>query len=344
MAARTKTSAKSRAAKATALRAPRPVILRAHQGEVDAVAITPDGRYIVTADWRESVCVTALPSGTPRLHSELLPGRITTAGILSDGRAIVAGWTGNALAFEPGAPETTRVHFELGPGIIWHLTASPVAPRFAVVRGDARRDVVQVYEYDDQRARCVYAVERAATPCFLADGSLLCLRNVATEGADAEVNPHSIGSVGVRPHWRVDRFDAQGNVVGSLAPQGAVLGAHAREPRVLLAENQHQTLSVVRVDEGTRVAVDRWAPPGAARSPLGCHACFSPDGSFVFVPNFDALLVVSSDGARRARFERVHTANISDVAATPDGRTLVTTSWDKTVRLWDLPALCALAT
>lgn len=322
-------------------RALKPVIVRGHPGEADGLAIAPDGTAAVSTDWRETVCVTELPSGRVRVFSEMLPGRITTAGFLDDGRAIVSGWSGTALVFDARDPEGTRVDVSLANRRVWHLTASRVAPRFAVVAGDSRRDTVTVYELEGATAREVFSIDRAATPCFLADGTLGVLRNIAEDGPEAEINPHSIGSLGVLPHWRVERYDPEGRVLSSLERVGGVLGAHPTEPRVLLAENAHHALGVVSVTDGAGPSVDLWYAPRTSPSPLGAHACFSSDGSFVFAASFDALVVASSDGARRVRYERAHTQNIADLAATPDGRTLVTASWDKTVRLWDVAALCA---
>ncbi len=344
MSAPKKTATQKTPLKKTALaKPPRPTILRGHEGEVDDVAVSPDGAIAVSVDWRETVCVWNLATGGLRRHAELLPSRITSVDFLADGRAVVAGWAAEILLFDPRDAEPERVFVPTEGRIVWQLRASPVRPRFAVATGDTRSDVVRVYEAEGSTARCVFELERAATPRFLADGTLVVVRNVATAGPEAQVNPSSIGSFRAQAHWRVEGYDADGARRWSSERVGGVLATHPSAPVLALAERDHTALRIVREPDGDGVLVSSVQRPGGLRVGLGCAACFSPDGAYLFAALHDSLLVVSTDGARRGWVERAHTKHISGLAMTPDGAKLVTSSWDKSVRVWDVPALCGLA-
>jgi WD40 repeat protein len=126
---------------------------------------------------------------------------------------------------------------------------------------------------------------------------------------------------------------ADNRVVGTMRCAGGVWSlAFAPDGKALAIGTGHGFLYPCRLGPGQDV------PPLTTQGPGIKSLTFSPDGKLLAVgQGWDVVLWEVP--ARRFRvLLRGHQAPVMSLAFAPDGRTLLSGSWDQTVRLWDVTA------
>jgi WD40 repeat protein len=124
-------------------------------------------------------------------------------------------------------------------------------------------------------------------------------------------------------------------------------GAFAPDGTVFILANDHNTATVWDTATWTkRRTLTASAPwhPWFGQRPRGnlrnwiASVSISPDGALVAFGSSDAVITIWSIRSGRKRYELAgHTDSIKDVAFSPDGQSLLSISFDGTVRVWDLP-------
>src|SRR5262249_42694828 len=121
-----------------------------------------------------------------------------------------------------------------------------------------------------------------------------------------------------------------GKELGSLRGEpGPVLSlGFSRDGRRLVAASIRGFVQVWDVKARKELATFRGNLAGAAISPDGRQVAWTREGGLVEVHDVES-------GRRVAEFRTTHRARVIWVAYSPDGTRLVTTSWDKTAKVWD---------
>ncbi len=297
--------------------------LEGHSGPVTALAFTPDGRWALTGSNDHTSRLWDVTTGREirRLEGRSYGG-ITSVAISSDGLWAIEGsrsetarlWevaTGKEVRLLEGRSrgmrlEVTSVAFS--PDGRWALTGSARNPLDPF--GDAGDPTARVWDVATGKEIRQFIFEGVNSLAFAPDG-----RTVLTGGRDkmAHLWDATTGK-------EIQRFSGQSTTLDS-----ATFSTDGRWI-VMLGE-------VARVwDPSTGKQVQR------LETDFGRHLAFSSDLKKALYGDYSgraAVLDVAVWGKEISRFEG-HDESVRAGAFSPDGRSALTGSWDKTASLWDV--------
>ena len=322
--------------------------LRGHEGAVDALTFSPDGRHVATGGEDGTIRLWAVESDEPGRVLAVLEGGARTVAFSGDGRWLAAGGAGGEVGVIDTASGRMRFRADPRTGPVNDVALDASGDSLAVVTEDGAPSVWDVRRKDPPgHAETVYGVDfdrtggRVATAS--ADGTAAVWDLEGNElavlsGHGAEVNAvrflggdllATAGDDGTARLWSIGSaravrtFEGHEDSVYDLAvsPDGAQLAT----------AGQDETARVWDVASGATVG-----PPLDAGSPLAGVA-FSPDGTLLATTAEDRTLVW--DLARRRILKTLPTSDAEGpaprVAFSPDGALLAASFSNGTV-VWDV--------
>jgi RNA polymerase sigma factor (sigma-70 family) len=295
-----------------------------HQGWVGSVAVTADGRTVVTAGGDETVRCWDPATGRELRRRTVPDEGSPTARVLSGGKCYLT--TGRDKVFRIHDLETGKEHATFRSQDLYRWALSPDRKTFASA-GPGK--AVQLTDTGTGQPRHTLADVDAAGMAFTADG----LRLVTW-------SPQKTVTVwDVATGKMLRQFGAPAPDDGPLAANGPLPYTAALSPDGKLialgfqaVSAGHQVLPVVETTSGKEACHFPVAEDGVMRLE------FSPDGkSLAWCGWRDGTVYlgeVATGGVRR-RFVG-HRGNVSSLAFSADGKTLVSGSEDTTAIVWDL--------
>ena len=312
-----------------------------HKRGVNAVALTPDGHYLVSGggsghhpDEPSELIVWDL-SGSPGPRSLDAPESVCSVSFSADGRQVAA--ASGIPGTDPYRPGSIRI-WETGSGrLVRTLKAGLQPPQYVRFSHDGawmasyhhdffdRGGFAGVKVWDAKTGRDILSLAGENRPAFLADGRTLASQRQEPGGLpriklrDIRTGKET-GGYEVRGFMG---FSPDGRFVATEASDGP--GTYKMEVRNAATGEIVQSL------------------PGRGQNLVG--VTFSPDGKWLAgycgqkwtnLYHQNEVPVWDLAAERLTYILRGHTDNVHAVAFSPDGQRLATVSRDGTIRLWDL--------
>jgi len=291
-------------------------IIEQHRGSVNAIAFSPDGRYMATASadstamiWRDlgKALLVTLRGHKDWVRSvEFVPNkslgyeqqRLITAS--RDGTAIIWKMDGTVLykLEEAGAP-------------LWHAAFSPDG-RLAVTAGEDQR--VRVYEIGNQASLLTSLDEHQGTVNFVA----------FSPTGDTLLSASEDGTVRLwskKENWKLLETLRVGSPVlaARFAPNGRFVAAASKDRMARVWSLRP------RLERQFRGHTD-WV----------ADVSFSPDNRYLLTTSFDQTARLWSLEGQLLLEIRQHRSVVRAAAFAPDGRHIITASRDRSVRVWEI--------
>jgi WD40 repeat protein len=294
--------------------------LDGHTGVVTGVAVTPDGRFAVSASDDKTLKVWDLGTGQAVRTLEGHADRVTGVAVTSDGRFAVSASEDETLKVWDLATGQAVRSLE---GHTWNVTGVAVTldGRFAV--SASLDETLRVWDLaTGQEVRSLEGhADRVTGVAVTSDG-----RFAVSASMDTTLKV-----------WDL----ATGQAVHSLdGHTGAVVGvAVTSDGRFAVSASRDKTLKVWDLATGQAVR----SLEGHTSVVTG--VAVTSDGRFAVSASWDnALTVWDLATGQAVRSLEGHTWNVTGVAVTPDGRFAVSASMDKTLKVWDLATGQAVGT
>jgi WD40 repeat protein/serine/threonine protein kinase len=307
--------------------------LTEHSSGITSVAFSADGQRIVTGSADQTAKVWDAATGnylfTLRGHSNM----VTSVAFSADGQRIVTG----------SADQTAKVWDAATGKCLFTLTGHSAAVRSVAFSPDGQRVVTGSEDktakvWDVVSRKVLYTFERhtagVLSVAFSPDG-----QRIATVGYDgAKVFEAASGHelLTLRGHGRfifsvAFSPDGQRIVTGSRDQMAKIWDAASGDAMFTLEGHSDDVTSVAFSPDGQRIAtgsadktVKIWDAT-CGQDPLNLKATNPWTGVPIFTPTSGGPRILLS-----------HTAQISSVAYSPDGRRIVTGSFDRTAKVWDI--------
>ncbi|MCL6542546.1 MAG: AAA family ATPase, partial [Roseiflexus sp.] len=283
--------------------------LEGHTGSVEAVAVSPDGRFIVSGSWDNTLKVWDTDSGRLLRSLEGHTSGVYAVAVSPDGRYIVSGSVDRTLK-------------------VWDAASGRL---LRSLEGHTRVNAVALSP--DGRFIVSGSWDNTLKVWDAASGRLLRSLEGHTGVNAVALSPDGRTIVSGAADGTVKVWDARdGRLLRSLEGHTHWVNAVALSPdgRTIVSGSVDRTLKVWEADSGRLL-----------RSLEGHTAevtavAVSPDGRWVVSGSRDRTLKAwdATDG-RLLRSLKGHTGQVTAVAVSPDGRTIVSGSVDRTLKVWE---------
>ena len=330
--------------------------LRGHEGGVGSIALSPNGKRIISASGDKTIKVWDAATGTELMTLRGHEDSVASATLSPNGERIVSGdYDGIIKVWDASTGDelkTLRGH----QGAVYGVAFSPDGRRIISWSEDKTIKVwdaasgdeimtIRAHEYDVLFASFSPDGQRIVSGG--GDGNIK-IWDAAT-GAEVMTLRGHIDS----PYSVVFSLDGKKIVSGSLDKTIKIWDATTGTELKTLHGHEGGVNSVVLSSDGKRIVSGSWdntikvwdAVTGAEiltlhghEEPITCVA-FGPDGERIVSGSWDKMIKVWDPSLDRERmtFPRGHQswAWVVSVAFSPDGRRVISGSRDKTIKLWD---------
>ena len=281
-----------------------------HSGAVYALAVTADGKFLITGGNDKTVRVWEVASGKQLRAFQGHLSAVTAVAVRGDGRQVVSGSLDGAVrVWELNSVDDHRALTD-AKASLWAVAVSPDSKRLAAAGADK---MIRVYDPETGKLQATLDAGAAMTAlAFLPDNNRLVagggdrvvkIWDVAGKKVVKELPGHGLAVLAVA-------VSDDGKLVVSGAADATVRGFDADSGKELWKWAARKAVCGVAIRKGN-----------------GQLAVGLADGTL-------AVLDVSGATPKELSSQGAHTAGVACVVYSPDGRRLATVGGDGTVRVW----------
>lgn len=295
------------------LQAQRYRTLIGHQLDVNALAFTPDGKFLASAGSDRNIILWNVQSGAEQYRYEGHTASVNAVAISPDGHFMASGGSDNTLRiWEVSTGKNLKIYTEHQKPIE-SVAFGADGATVATASWDRTARLWDTHENWQQEFKghtnTVYGV--ALSP----DGQLLY-----SAGADAVVRV-----------WDVHT-----------GQQVRMLEGHRNTVRTVAISPDGKNMATASLDRTVRL----WHEAGSAwkvlqgHTDIVRHVAYSPDGRYVVSAGRDGVAIVwDTSTGEQVQQLKGHTAGLWQAVFSPDGKYIATASQDRTIRLWEVSHL-----
>jgi WD40 repeat protein len=287
-------------------------LLSGHQQAVSSVAVSPDGRYVVSGSLDQTVAVWDLATGTRIRWLTGNQAAVNSVAVSPDGRRIILGCQDNTVTvwdLESGS----QIHRLTGhDDWVWSVAVSPDGRR--IISG-SQDDIVAVWDLESGELIHWIAGHQSAVNSVA----------VSPDGQFIVSGFHD-GTVMV---WKLETGDLNHRIAGHQRAVNSV--AASPDGRFIVSGSHDGTVMVWDLETGTPI---HWLSGHEGRVN---SVAVSPDGRCIVSASSDRTVMVwDLDSGMPIDRLSGHQAAVNSVAVNPDGRRIISASDDNTVAVWDI--------
>jgi small GTP-binding protein len=292
--------------------------LRGHSDVIRAMAITPDGKNVVSSSQIEEIKVWELTSGLCKNTYDGLFGSLALAiAITPDSKKVIIAQQKSTL--RSNNLEFNK-HSEIFEGHNGPVDAVAISPDGKTFVSGSYDKTLKLWDFDSQRCQASFEghLDYIKAVAFTSDGE-----KIISGSSDDTLRSWSINS----GHC-LNTFKGHGGFVWDLAI--------TPDDKTLLSASWDRTVKVWDIDSG----ICRMTFEGHTEY-IGA-VDIAPDGITAVTGSADKTIKVwNIESGQCLTTLTGHTDEVNNIAITPDGRKVVSSSRDSTLRIWDLATILA---